>query len=130
MKPDRQLDAPGAESRLKGIPQTIWALGFVSMFMDISSEMIHSLLPVFLVSVLGASARSVGIIEGFAEATALITRTFSGVLSDSKPLVLTGYALGTLTKPLFAAAAEAASFLRLASWTGSVRGFGVLLAMH
>lgn len=108
MKPDRQPDAPGTESRLKGIPQTIWALGFVSMFMDISSEMIHSLLPVFLVSVLGASALSVGIIEGVAEATALITRTFSGALSDRlrkrKALVLTGYALGTLTKPLFATA--------------------------
>jgi MFS family permease len=108
MKPDKQPDAPGAESRWKGIPQTIWALGFVSMFMDISSEMIHSLLPVFLVSVLGASALSVGIIEGVAEATALITKTFSGALSDRlrkrKALILTGYALGTLTKPLFAAA--------------------------
>lgn len=93
---------------LKGIPRTILALGLVSLFMDISSEMIHSLLPVFLVSVLGASALSVGLIEGVAEATALITKTFSGSLSDwirkRKVLVLTGYTLGTITKPLFAIA--------------------------
>ena len=90
------------------IPRTIWALGFVSMFMDISSEMIHSLLPVFLVSVLSASATNVGFIEGVAEATALITKAFSGALSDwfakRKALTLAGYALGTLTKPMFALA--------------------------
>jgi MFS family permease len=78
------------------------------MFMDVSSEMIHSLLPVFLVSVLGSSAMFVGLIEGVAEATALITRTFSGALSDwlgkRKALAFAGYALGTLTKPLFAVA--------------------------
>jgi MFS family permease len=97
-----------AQKRSTAIPRTIWALGFVSMFMDISSEMIHSLLPVFLVSVLSASATSVGLIEGIAEATALITRLFSGALSDwlgkRKALALAGYALGTLTKPLFALA--------------------------
>ena len=90
------------------IPRTVWALGFVSLFMDISSEMIHSLLPVFLVSVLHTSALSVGVIEGVAEATALITKTFSGVLSDRlgkrKVLAVAGYALGALTKPLFALA--------------------------
>jgi MFS family permease len=78
------------------------------MFMDISSEMIHSLLPVFLISVLNSSAIAVGLIEGVAEAVALITRTFSGVLSDwirkRKVLIFTGYALGTFTKPLFAMA--------------------------
>ncbi|MDP2646176.1 MAG: MFS transporter [Desulfobacterales bacterium] len=91
---------------VKGLPREIWALGFVSMFMDISSEMIHSLLPVFLVTVIGSSALSVGLIEGVAEATALITRIFSGALSDflgkRKALAIAGYALGTLTKPLFA----------------------------
>ena len=81
------------------------ALGFVSMLMDASSEMIHSLLPVFLVSVLGASALSVGVIEGIAEATASVAKVFSGTISDwigkRKPLVLLGYGLAALTKPLF-----------------------------
>jgi MFS family permease len=88
------------------IPQTVWLLGFVSMFMDISSEMIHSLLPIFLISVLNSNALTVGLIEGVAEAVALISKTFSGALSDwlgkRKVLVFSGYALGTLTKPLFA----------------------------
>lgn len=66
----------------RAIPGSIWTLGFVSMFMDLSSEMVHGLLPVFLVSVLGASALSVGLIEGIAEAAAPITRIFSGTLSD------------------------------------------------
>jgi sugar phosphate permease len=64
------------------IPPSIWALGFVSLFMDISSEMIHALLPVYLVTVVGASALTVGLIEGIAESTAMITKIFSGVLSD------------------------------------------------
>ncbi len=83
-------------------------LGLVSLFMDVSSEMIHSLLPVFLVVGLGASALSLGIIEGIAESTALITKVFSGFISDRigrrKGLAVAGYALGTLTKPLFAVA--------------------------
>lgn len=83
-------------------------LGFVSMLMDISSEMIHSLLPVFMVTTLGASALTVGIIEGLAEATALIVKVFSGTLSDylgrRKGLAVLGYALGAFTKPLFALA--------------------------
>jgi MFS family permease len=83
-------------------------LGLVSLFMDISSEMIHSLLPVFLVVGLGASALSLGVIEGIAESTALITKVFSGFLSDwlgkRKVLAVMGYAIGTLTKPLFAIA--------------------------
>ncbi len=93
---------------LRRIPAAIWALGFVSLLMDISSEMIHSLLPVFMVTTLGASALAVGLIEGAAEATALIVKVFSGALSDywgkRKPLALTGYALGALSKPLFALA--------------------------
>jgi MFS family permease len=90
------------------IPAGVWALGFVSMLMDISSEMIHSLLPLFMVGILGASAFTVGLIEGMAEATALIVKVFSGALSDyfgkRKGLALFGYALGALSKPLFAIA--------------------------
>jgi MFS family permease len=90
------------------IPPTVWVLGFVSMLMDISSEMIHSLLPVFMVTVLGTSATTVGLIEGIAESTALIVKVFSGVLSDHvgkrKWLAALGYGLGAATKPLFAMA--------------------------
>ena len=90
------------------IPRGVWVLGFVSLLMDISSEMIHSLLPLFMVTVLGASALTVGIIEGIAESTALLVKVFSGVLSDylgrRKGLAVFGYALGALTKPMFALA--------------------------
>jgi MFS family permease len=83
-------------------------LGLVSLLMDVSSEMIHSLLPLFMVTALGASALSVGIVEGLAESTALIVKVFSGTLSDwlgrRKPLALAGYALGAASKPLFALA--------------------------
>jgi MFS family permease len=93
---------------LREIPGGIWALGLVSLFMDMSSEAIHSLLPVFLVSVLGASTLSVGLIEGIAEATAAITKVFSGFLSDylgeRKFLTGLGYAVAAFTKPLFALA--------------------------
>lgn len=93
---------------LNQIPAGIWVLGFVSLLMDISSEMIHSLLPLFLVTTLEASAFAVGLIEGLAESTALIVKVFSGVLSDylgrRKGLALAGYALGALAKPLFALA--------------------------
>ena len=95
-------------SSLKRIPSGIWVLGFVSMLMDISSEMVHSLLPMFIVGALGASAFTVGIIEGLAEATALIVKVFSGALSDylgkRKGIAVLGYALGAFTKPLFAIA--------------------------
>ena len=87
------------------LPKGVIALGLVSLCMDLSSEMIHSLLPVFLVTTLGASALAVGLIEGVAEATAAIVKVFSGALSDwlgrRKPLVLLGYGLAALTKPLF-----------------------------
>jgi len=101
-----QGGVPGSRVRgLRAIPKSIWALGLVSMFMDLSSEMIHSLLPVFLVSVLGATALSVGLIEGVAEATASITKIFSGALSDyfgrRKFLTGLGYGLAAVTKPLF-----------------------------
>jgi len=90
---------------LREIPGGIWALGFVSMLMDISSEMIHALLPVYLVTVLGTSMVTVGVIEGIAEATASITKIFSGALSDwlgkRKLLAVLGYGLAAFTKPVF-----------------------------
>lgn len=93
------------------IPASIWVLGFVSMLMDISSEIIHSLLPLFMVSTLGVSAFMVGWMEGLAESTALIVKVFSGTLSDylgkRKALAVFGYALGALTKPFFAIAPAA-----------------------
>jgi len=93
------------------IPLAIWTLGFVSLLMDISSEMIHSLLPVFLVTALGTSVFVVGLIEGASEATALIVKVFSGALSDywgrRKPIAVFGYGLGALSKPLFALASSA-----------------------
>jgi MFS family permease len=97
------------------LPAGIWALGFVSLLMDVSSEMIHSLLPVFLVSGLHASMVAVGLIEGAAEATAMIVKVFSGAWSDwlgrRKPLALLGYGLGALSKPLFPLASSAATVL-------------------
>ncbi len=97
------------------IPASIWALGFVSLLMDVSSELIHSLLPVFMVTALGASAFAVGLIEGAAEATALIVKVFSGALSDylgrRKPLAVLGYGLGALSKPLFALASTSSMVL-------------------
>jgi MFS family permease len=93
---------------LAQIPKAVWALGFVSLLMDVSSEMVHSLLPMFMATVLGASALAIGFIEGLAEATALIVKIFSGALSDyfgrRKPLALLGYTMGALSKPLFALA--------------------------
>lgn len=90
------------------IPRTVWALGFVSLFMDISSEMIHALLPLFLTTTLGASVLLVGIIDGVAESTAAISKLFSGYISDRigrrKPLILLGYGLGAISKPFFALA--------------------------
>lgn len=96
----------GTPSPLRQIPRSVWALGLVSLFMDVSSEMIHALLPVYLVTVLGASTISVGLIEGIAEATANITKVFSGALSDwmgrRKLLAAIGYGLAAATKPIFA----------------------------
>ena len=93
---------------LRRLPAGIWVLGIVSMLMDISSEMIHGLLPLFMVASLGASALAVGLVEGVAEATALIVKVFSGALSDylgrRKGIVVFGYALSAFTKPLFALA--------------------------
>lgn len=98
-------DTPPVVIPLRRLPAGVWALGFVSLFMDISSEMIHGLLPVFLVGTLGVSAVGLGLIEGIAESTAQITRLFSGVWSDRlgrrKPLAVLGYGMAALTKPLF-----------------------------
>ncbi len=93
------------------IPSGVWVLGLVSLLMDVSSEMIHSLLPLFMVTTLGLGTFVVGVIEGLAESTALIVKIFSGVLSDylgkRKGLAVFGYALGAVTKPLFAIAPSA-----------------------
>jgi len=97
--------ALAGNSRRRKLPRTVVALGFVSLFMDVSSEMIHALLPVYLV----------GVIEGVAEATANVTKLFSGVVSDwigrRKPLVLAGYGLAALTKPVFPLATGAGEVL-------------------
>lgn len=95
---------------LSRIPKGVWVLGGVSLLMDVSSEMIHSLLPLFMATTLGASVIIIGLIEGFAEATALIIKVFSGVLSDylgkRKGLALLGYGMGAFSKPLFALASS------------------------
>ena len=101
MAPDTK-SSPGMNRRL---PAGIWALGFVSLFMDVSSELIHSLLPVFMATTLGASMIAIGFIEGIAEAAAAITKVFSGAISDfirkRKIIALLGYGLAALTKPVF-----------------------------
>lgn len=95
----------------RDVPATVWTLGFVSLLMDVSSELVHSLLPVFLTSVVGASTVDVGLIEGIAEATAAIAKVFSGAFSDRigkrKLLVGIGYGLSAVTKPIFPLAATA-----------------------
>ena len=102
------IQPPKAASRLP-IPRTVWALGLVSLLLDLSSEMIHSILPIFLTTTLGASAAMVGLIDGIAEATAAICKVPSGYISEyigrRKPLILFGYGLAALSKPLFALAA-------------------------
>ena len=102
-------DASSTQRRRTPIPRTVWVLGLVSFFMDVSSETIHALLPLFLTTTLGASVLLVGIIDGVAESTAAISKVFSGYLSDRmgrrKPLILLGYGLGALSKPFFAIAA-------------------------
>lgn len=90
------------------IPRTVWALGFASLLMDVSSEMIHALLPLFMAETLGAGALWIGLVEGLGEGVALLTKVVSGVVADrfghKKLLVFLGYALGVLSKPVFALA--------------------------
>ena len=97
--------------RIRPLPRTVWALGLVSLLMDVSSEIVHGLLPLFLVGTLGVSALMLGLIEGIAEGTASIVKIFSGAWSDRmarrKPLIVLGYALSALTKPLFPLAGSA-----------------------
>ncbi|HET9917212.1 MAG TPA: MFS transporter [Candidatus Binatia bacterium] len=101
------LEESGNNARqlLRALPPGIWALGLSAMFMDMSSELVHSLLPMFMASVLGASMLTIGFLEGVAEATAAITKIFSGALSDylgkRKFLVVLGYGLAAVTKPVF-----------------------------
>lgn len=93
---------------MSALPRSIWALGIVSLFMDVSSEMVHAVLPGFLIGVIGAGALTLGIIEGMADAVASITKLFSGAVSDRigkrKPLIVAGYTLSGLTKPVLALA--------------------------
>jgi MFS family permease len=100
------LTQPGPTKGIyRSLPKGIWVLGFVSMFMDISSELVHSLLPIFMVTTLGASMITIGILEGFAEGAAAVTKVFSGAISDyfrkRKFLAVIGYGLGAMTKPVF-----------------------------
>lgn len=90
---------------LRGLPSSVWALGLASMFMDCSSELVHGLLPLYLTTAMGASVATVGVLEGLAEAIAAVVKVFSGTLSDwlgkRKVLVVAGYSLAALTKPVF-----------------------------
>jgi len=119
----RAADSGAERPPPRRLPRSIWALGFVSMFMDISSEMIHGLLPVFLATVLNASATTIGLIEGIGEATASISKLFSGWISDRmgrrKPLTVLGYGLAALSKPLFAVA-PAAGWVLLARFSDRI----------
>ena len=102
---NRNQSFPAALGAFRALPAGIWVLGLVSMFMDISSELIHSLLPVFMATVLGVSMTTIGLVEGFAEAAAAITKVFSGAISDylgkRKLLAGLGYGLAAVTKPIF-----------------------------
>ena len=120
MRKNEERTAAPAQRRmlwgnLQSLPRNVVALGVVSLLMGMSSQMTHSLLPLFLVTVLGASAVSVGVIEGIAAATDSIARVFSGTLSDwlgrRKPLVVLGYGLAALSKPLFPLAGDVATVL-------------------
>ena len=107
------MGSTSADLAAPRIPRTIWVLGFVSLFTDMGSEIVHSLLPVMLAGSLGASALMIGLIEGTAEALVLVTKVFSGYLSDAlgrrKPLVLFGYGLAAVVKPLFPLAESVAA---------------------
>ncbi|MEJ5150976.1 MFS transporter [Comamonas sp. MYb396] len=105
VEPQQSAGDSALQRGARAVPRSVWALGFVSMLMDISSEMVHALLPIYMVAVLGTSVLAVGLIEGIAEATASIVKVFSGAISDRfgkrKLLAVLGYGLGALTKPVF-----------------------------
>jgi MFS family permease len=107
--------AGGEAASAKGLPRTVWALGLTSLFMDFSSEMIHGLLPIYLTASLGMPAVALGLLEGFAEATALAVKVVSGRISDyigrRKGLTLLGYGLAAAVKPAFPLASTAGEFL-------------------
>jgi MFS family permease len=109
--PEAAAPSPPVTGRGRALPAGIWALGAVSLLMDTSSELIHSLLPVFLATVLGASMATIGWIEGVAEATAAVTKVFSGAISDRlgkrKVLAVAGYGLAAASKPIFPLAGTA-----------------------
>jgi len=97
--------SPSLRRCSRDLPSAIWVLGLGSLLMDSSSELIHSLLPAFMAWTLGASVMAIGLIEGIGEATAAITKLFSGAISDfvgkRKFLVVAGYGAAALTKPVF-----------------------------
>src|SRR6185369_6866167 len=107
-----RIHETSGRSALRRLPAGIWVLGFGSLFMDTSSELVHSLLPLYMSATLGASVALIGLVEGIAEATAQITKIFSGALSDylrrRKFLVVLGYGLGALSKPVFPLASSMA----------------------
>lgn len=121
----RDWNEPVSTNHGRRAPTAGRHLGSRSLCMDISSELVHSLLPVFLATALGASMVTIGFIEGVAEATAAITKVFSGALSDSlgrrKPLVVLGYGLGAVTKP-FSPLATSASVVSGTPWIRHRRG--------
>ncbi|HOD44544.1 MAG TPA: MFS transporter, partial [Anaerolineaceae bacterium] len=90
---------------IRQLPRNVWAVGFTSLFMDISSEMVINILPLFLANVLGVQTSIIGLIDGIAEATASLLKMFSGWLSDRlgarKWLAVAGYGLSALVKPFF-----------------------------
>ena len=112
MNPDTGNPGRSPATHRPRIPRTVWTLGLVSLFTDMGSEIVHSLLPLLLAGTLGASALTIGLIEGAAEALVLVTKVFSGYISDAlgrrKPLVLLGYGLAAASKPLFPLAGSVA----------------------
>jgi MFS family permease len=114
IEPSR-AEQTSTDPRRPRMPRAIWALGLVSLLMDVSSELIHSLLPMFMLTALHANALTIGLVDGIGEATALVVKVFSGPLSDRwgkrKPLALLGYGLGAASKPLFALASSSGLIL-------------------
>ena len=109
---DGQVRPPRAQTRL---PRNVWILGFVSLLMDLSSEIYHALLPLFITVTLGLPAAALGAIDGISEATASFAKLASGRISDRsrrrKPLILLGYGLAALSKPLFPLASGGAEVM-------------------